>query len=445
MASYLSNVNIFMTFSKLSCLSLVVKRQPRVKETMNVSIVSSITIKPSYVSGRPPPTTAYIPLSSFDKLAGRLGKNQKGEDVILLNDHGVKFVEASVDSRLDQAMIFPEPSRDILSLHPPKKGIAELLQVQITRFACSSVVIGITFLHTVADGQSIGNFLVSWGRACWGLDIGPLPLHDRLSFFKLRYPPVIEFEHIGLEYTRKKPLDDKAVRWDEVALDDLVMHEVHFSADFIAKVKARTSPSFVPSVVTNGQKRTTYSTFECLVAHLWRAITRARMLDASEITKMKIAVNGRSRMNPRIPNQYFGNLVLWATPTARVKDLLSGPVSLPVELIHEGIAKIDDRYLQSFINFSETRLKHDSDAIPFPIAEKSARCPNIEVYSWLKLPLCDLDLGFGSPYMFMPAHCPVEGILFILPAHTGDGDIDVFVTLFKNQLDAFRQNCQILD
>ncbi|KAK4756715.1 hypothetical protein SAY87_006842 [Trapa incisa] len=357
----------------------------------------------------------------------------------------VKFVEASVDCRFDQASSLLEPSRDTLSLHPPTKGIEELFQVQITRFACSTVVIGITAQHIVADGQSIGNFLVAWGRACRGLDIGPLPLHDRLSFFTLRDPPEIEFDHLGKEYTNKKTLEDEAGRSNEVALDDLVMHKIHFSADFIEKLKARASPSFGPSDITSDEKRTSYSTFECLIAHLWRALTRARMLDASEITQMKIAVNGRPRMNPKVPNQYFGNLVLWARPTAKVTDLLNRPVSLVAELIHEGIVKIDDGYIRSFINFSETRFEQDSDVIPFPLGEKCPRCPNIEVYSWLKLPFSDLDFGFESPYMFMPAHCPTEGILFVLPAHTGDGSIDVFVTLFKGQLDAFRQYCHIID
>ncbi|CAN0918687.1 Agmatine hydroxycinnamoyltransferase 1 [Linum grandiflorum] len=183
---------------------------------MKVKIETASIVKPTYDGKQPPSTTTHIPLSVFDKVtfdahiaviyvyrplstplnskirlglrrtlaeyqefARRLGKDLDGNFVIFLNDEGVKFVEATCPSRLNQVMpLKPPPS--VLSLHPGLKGVEELVQVQLTSFACGSLVVGFTSHHLVADGHSSSNFLVAWGLATRGLDVGPLPLHDQL-------------------------------------------------------------------------------------------------------------------------------------------------------------------------------------------------------------------------------------------------------------------------
>lgn len=126
---------------------------------MKVKIESTTTVKPTYNTTLPRPMMAYVPLSCFDKVAddahvgvvcmflsavptanlklglqkvlvfyrewtGRLGRNHKGEDVILLNDRGVRFVEASVDSRLNHFLNFlgPSPSSGGHGRAPPGPG-----------------------------------------------------------------------------------------------------------------------------------------------------------------------------------------------------------------------------------------------------------------------------------------------------------------------------------
>lgn len=240
-------------------------------------------------------------------------------------------------------------------------------------------------------------------------------------------------------------LGDETVQLNSSSLDDIVMHRTHFSVDFLAKIKARASICSMPLGITNNNNKRTYSTFECVIVHLWRVITRARWQGAYEATHMIISVNGRSRMNPRVPDQYFGNLVLWATPKTTVKDLLQEPLSHVVKLIHGAIVNVDDQYFRSFIDFTATNVKNDPDIIPTPDVDKTAMCPDIYVDSWLRLPFNDIDLGCGSPFMFMPMFYPIEGTIYILPSCIGDGSIDAFVSLFIDQLDCFRQNCYILD
>ncbi|KAL2511166.1 Shikimate O-hydroxycinnamoyltransferase [Abeliophyllum distichum] len=435
---------------------------------MKVKIGRSRIIKPLY-EGTPPTTINYIPLSVFDKVtydqhvaviyayhppiptnatielglqkalaeyrewAGRLGKDDNGDTIILINDEGVKFVEASVDRSLDQVMP-TGPSASLLSLHPSLEGVVELVQVQLTTFKCGSLVVGFTAHHLVADGHSTSNFLVAWGQACRGLEISPLPLHDR-TIFSPRVPPIFEFEHRGVEYINKKL--KKVYPLIHNGVEDIVAHKVHYSSAFLAKLKAKSSS-------LNGKNKP-FSTFESLLAHLWRGITKARGLSEHETTQVRISVDGRHRLNPKVPN-YFGNLVLWAFPKAKVKDLLNQPLPYATKLIHDAVTNVNDNYFKSFIDFANHKVKEEG-LVQNAVAdtEESILWPNLEVDSWLRFPFYELDFGFGGPYIFMPSFFPTEGMIFLLPSFMQDGSIDVFVPLFRDNLETFKQICFSLD
>ncbi|CAN6482664.1 unnamed protein product [Victoria cruziana] len=213
------------------------------------------------------------------------------------NDEGLCYVEASSEQPLGS--ILDEPSPDHLYLHPPLDALDVLAQVQLTRFACGSLVVAFTCHHMVADGLATSGFIVAWGRATRGLSMEPLPLHDR-SIFVPRDPPRFYSRHHGVEYVDRRT---STKRSDPSQDDAIVVHKARFPLDFVAKLKSEAS-------VDNPYAKP-FTTFECLMAHLWRKITRARGLSGKETTKMRIAVNGRSRMrNPSVPTWYFGNVVL---------------------------------------------------------------------------------------------------------------------------------------
>lgn len=432
---------------------------------MKVKIESSKLIKPLY-QGNSPITSDRVPLSVFDKVtynqhiaviyayhpptqsnsaielglrkalseypewAGRLRKDRGGNPIVLLNDEGVRFVEACVDQVLDRMMLV-KPSPDLLSLHPNLEGVEELVQVQLTRFSCGSMVVGFTAHHHVADGHSSSNFLVAWGQATRGVRISPLPLRDR-SIFPPRSLPKIEFEHRGAEYVAKK--FKKTYPLIDYDANDIMVHKVHYTKEFIAKIKAKASN-------TSGKR---FTTIESLLAHLWRTITRARGLNESETTKIRISVDGRSRLNPKVPNEYFGNLVLWAFATSKVKDLVHEPLSYTAKLLHDAVTKVNDNYFKSFIDFTNHEM-NEEELVPNTESNETILWPDLEVDSWLRFPFYDLDFGHGEPYIFMPSFFPVEGMVLLLPSFSGDGSIEVFVPLFQQSLTTFKEICYSLD
>ncbi|RWW67357.1 hypothetical protein BHE74_00025203 [Ensete ventricosum] len=454
-------------------------------KAMKVRVESSKLVKPSY-EGKPPSTDLCVPLSVFDKInykvhgaviyafgpptppntdiekglvtalsehrewAGRLHEDARGETVILLNDAGARLIEASSDAVLDRAVIH-EPSTALLPLHPWVKGVEELLQVQLTRFACGTLVVGFTSHHWVADGHSMSKFIVAWGLATRGLPMDPLPLHGRGAFFIPRNPPRIEFEHRGVEFTAKKAVntDDDVAQADDIvstsnkAIDteddvakaeDIVFHKAHFSREFLEMLKAKAS--------LGADRR--YNTFESLMAHLWRVVSVARGLDERITSGIRISVNGRARLRPPVPDEFLGNLVLWAFPRVKVGDLVSRPLQFAAALIHQETASINDGYFRSLIDFASLEDVKDEELEGAAEANYRVMSPNLEVHNLARFPFWDLDFGGGKPFMFMPCYVPVEGIMFLVPSPSGDRSMDAYVSLLKHNVASFKQLCHLV-
>ncbi|OEL34413.1 Agmatine coumaroyltransferase-2 [Dichanthelium oligosanthes] len=439
---------------------------------MKITVRSSMAVKPDYGGGATPsPTDDVVPLTVFDKVnfdqhisdiyffrppappkadlvaglakalavhrewAGRFGVDSKGSRVILLNDAGVWFVEATADVPLDSVMPL-EPTPEVLSLHPSGDNAEELMLIQVTRFACGSFVVGTTGQHLVADGRAARSFVVAWGQATRG-GAAVEPVCDcRASVFAPRNPPRVEFEHRGIEFKQRRGLE-KVIGMNQVntAGDELRVRRVHFSQEMVLELKARAAAS------SAGAPRSC-STFQCVAAHLWRCVSKARGLDGRQATSLHIAVDGRGRMtNPRVPEGYTGNVVLWARPTSTVEELLAKPLWHAVELIGREVARIDDSYFRSFVDFASSGAVEQEGLVPAADPTKTVHSPDIEVYSQIGVPLYDLDFGTGQPFLYMPSYLPEEGLAFIMPSFSGDGSIDVQLCLFSGAMDIFNNCC----
>lgn len=431
-------------------------------------MLSSKLVSPSYPAGAPrPDTTAHVPSSVFDKVtyhiqmaiiyafsppgpapadierglaavlgayrlfAGQVRPGPDGAPGVLLNDHGARLVEASVDAHL--ADIAPaKPSPVVLRLHPDLDGrVEEVVQVQLTRFACGSLVVGFTANHAVADGHATSDFLVAWGRAARGLPVAaspPPPVHHP-DLFPPRDPPRVEFQHRGVEYYRPSAPPSKHHGHGDAQHSVVVIHKAHFTKDFVAGLRAKAS---------EGRGRP-FSRFETILAHVWRAMTRARGLaNPLQASTIRISVDGRPRL--AAPPGYFGNLVLWAFPRATVGDLLNRPLKHAAQVIHDAVARVDAAYFQSFVDFA-TSGAVEKEGLETTAVLKDVLCPDLEVDSWLTFPFYDLDFGAGCPSYFMPSYFPTEGMLFLVPSYLGDGSVDAFVPVFEHNLEAFKQCC----
>ncbi|KAK9168481.1 hypothetical protein Syun_000621 [Stephania yunnanensis] len=399
------------------------------RTTIHLTVFDSISedahIPIIYVYRPPTPSNAALEhglrevLSCYRELGGRLGtEDVKGERVILLNDEGLMFVEAYADCTLDESQLLINPSEEhLLSFHPCMDSPTALAQVQLTRFTCGSLVVGFSMNHMVCDGFSASQFLVAWGLACRGtMSIPTSPLRDR-TIFAPRNPPRFEFEHNGIEFRNK----NEDCKFTEATEEMIIMQKLHFTLEMLDEIKSKASLYLVDhdAANNNNSPKSSYSMFESLMAYVWRSVARACSSgdDGSRYkrTCMRIAVNGRRRMRPAVPDEYFGNVVLWAYPRAGMKEIVSKPIGYAAKIIHETIAKMNDEYFKSFIDFASCRVD-EGDLVPKMNFTDSDTCLNLNIDSWLKFPFSDMDFGEGKPVMFMPSCRIWGGQIYVVPS-----------------------------
>nr|DAD43059.1 TPA_asm: hypothetical protein HUJ06_001289 [Nelumbo nucifera] len=325
-------------------------------------------------------------LVHYPHLAGRYVTDDQGSTCITLNNAGIRVIETYVPTTLAEQLPFT-PASDLGKLLPPLDGVEELLQIQLNRYACGGVVIGLTAHHRVTDGQSITFFTIAWASLVRGLDIKTLPYHDRDAVCVPRSPPKVEFDHSSIEFRKSNTSNNS----NASSIANLV---VHLSADFMTKLKAQ---------VCQGNQR--FSTFECLLSHMWKKITQARGLAPDEYTQ----------------------------------ELLSESHAHIAKAIHEAVAKVDNEYFRSFIDFGELSKGKEEELMATAPEIGDSLYPNLEVDSWLSFHFHDLDFGGGWPCTFLPPDLPVEGLLIFVPSCKEKGAVDVFLALLHEHVELFKQ------
>ncbi|KAL5981653.1 hypothetical protein ACLOJK_015716 [Asimina triloba] len=326
-------------------------------------------------------------LAYFPHLAGRSSVDEQGSPSILLNHDGIRLIEAQVNMALAERLPL-EPSHELTTLPPPTAGVEELLQIQLNRFSCGGLVIGATFHHRVADGQAMNTFFLAWAKLVQDLDMDPIPNHDRAAISVPRNPPMCNFNHQAVELRQTAAISKSPSPNSSCSASSIQSLIVHFSAHFIAKLKAH--------VIGGDDEGCRRSTFECLLAHLWKKITLARGLQEDEHTQ-----------------------------------------------IHDAVGRIDDAYFKSFIDFGELSKEVEMTGTVPDVGD--CLCPDLEVDSWLRFQFHDLDYGHGGPCAFLIPNLPVEGLLIFIPSCREKGGIEVIMSLLAEHVNHFKQICHSLD
>lgn len=368
-------------------------------------------------------------VARFPHLTGRFEADDRGRRCIHLNDAGVLVVEATAAADLADALAH-DVSAHIDDLYPKAdkdRADEPLLLVQLTRYACGGLVIGTACHHQVADGQSMSVFHTAWAAAVRSDSaVLPSPFVDRAATAVPRSPPEPAFDHRNIEFKGER---SRSHSYSVVPLDRIKNLVVHFPEEFVAGLKARVGVRC--------------STFQCLLAHAWKKVTAARDLAREDFTQVRVAVNCRGRAKPAMPMDFFGNMVLWAFPRMQVRDLLSSSHAAVVGAIRDAVARVDDEYIQSFVDFGEAARGEELE--PTAASPGTVFCPDLEVDSWLGFRFHDLDFGGGPPCTFLSPDLPVEGLMIFIPSCAAKGGVDLLMALDDDHVEAFKQICYSMD
>ncbi|KAK9275145.1 hypothetical protein L1049_022404 [Liquidambar formosana] len=161
-------------------------------------------------------------------------------------------------------------------------------------------------------------------------------------------------------------------------------------------------------------------------------------------TALGVCVNSRSRVQPPLPQQYFGDACLDVIATSFSGELILKPLGYASSRIRDAIEKVTDEYLRSSIDY----LKYQPDLTRFQDLHALDRestqgpfygNPNLTVTSWLTLPIYSLDFGWGKEMYMGPGILGFDGETVILPIPDGDGSIVVALCLQVEHLEDFKK------
>ena len=281
------------------------------------------------------------------------------------------------------------------------------------------MALGVAIEHRIVDGFSGPTFINLWSEVARGLEPKTLdPLLDR-SFLRARDPPRPAFDHT--EYGPFPTLEDQKSKeskrgngFTDQANATIVTRSYKINADLINALKEKSKEN---------DDTVNYTTYEILAGHVWKCVCKALALPDGQKSNLYSAMNGRTRLQPPTPPNFFGNVIFPASVVAKVGDIVSKPTWYTASIIHNSLAKMDSNYLKSAIDFLELQPKLPG------LLRNMFGSPNLGITSWVRLPFYDADFGWGSPIYVGPAGVPYEGKAYILRASGDDNDKTLLVSI----------------
>ncbi|KAF3668378.1 putative laccase-11-like [Capsicum annuum] len=198
---------------------------------------------------------------------------------------------------------------------------------QVTQLE-DGIFIGCSNNHVVVDGTSFGQFYSSWTEISRGLNV-----ISKIPFLKRQFP--FKINH----FSDRISIPNERINAGHRFIPPTMLRErvFHFSKESVAKLKAK----------ANHEMNTTkISSLQAVLAHVWRSVIRCRRLDLSQETTFEVSIDMRERLNPPLPEGFFGNAICPGTVTITTGELLEHEFGWAALQINEMIASHDHEKLK---------------------------------------------------------------------------------------------------
>ncbi|KAK4433925.1 Rosmarinate synthase [Sesamum alatum] len=299
----------------------------------------------------------------------------------------------------------------------------------VTRFACGGFALGFTTNHAILDGKSASEMFHNLASICRGEGLKNNHINNDRTCMKARTPPQIHFPHT--EYVKLARTSSLLSSFTSQKRPSPSPHV--FSDKYTHKLF-----SFTPQMLRFLKQKAMIkcSTFEAILAHIWRARTKAVLgydQDQDQDSTVLFAVDIRDRISPPLPSSFIGNAVITGYARAKARDLVDGPLSYGVERVREGRERVTTEYIRSVIDWLEV----------YKGTPATCGCA-FYVSAWWKLDFGDVDLGFGRAKHAGPIVSGNDEFVLLLDGgdHCDQGvklglGINVWIGLEKEKMERF--------
>ncbi|XP_038898516.1 protein ECERIFERUM 2 [Benincasa hispida] len=214
-------------------------------------------------------------LELYYVVSGRIRRRIEDEDrpFIKCNDSGVRIVEADCEKTIEEWLSIGDDKishRDDCLVHSqaigPDLGFSPLAFIQLTRFKCGGLSVGLSWTHVLGDIFSASTFINVWGyimnnRPADHLLPAPAALTRPSRSTRLSTPPV-------------KRLDPTGDLWIGSSDCKMATRSFRITAEQLDRILG----------VFGRNRAVNFSTFEAIAAIFWKFLSKIRLEDSNSRT-----------------------------------------------------------------------------------------------------------------------------------------------------------------
>jgi shikimate O-hydroxycinnamoyltransferase len=373
-------------------------------------------------------------LKHYPLVAGRMKKDAQGQVYIDGNDAGIDFRVYRCKGPLPYGEHKPIGD-DIKQFYEPLMMAWQVvgrdtpfLQIAVHEFEDGGILMSTREVHSVFDGTSIIDFLLSWSKACLGLSFTP-PAFDRGVLIKAGQTDV---DTTGFDVYRPLPPIGQAIgitaRIAWRALTDMQKEIFRIPADVIQGWKTQAKAE-LPATAK-------ISTGKLLTAYVLR--TLSPLMPHGEPRKVGLPMDMRFMSGSPVPRNYFGNALhsvgfqlseddLAQKSLAELAELCSpSPDQLTPQMITKYLTLVE-RYRQKKALWKLINM-HGVETLGAGIIQN-----NVSL-----VPVYDFDLGRGPTDWFETWAMPAR-VMMMVSTPAKDGSIDLHMSACRAELAALRK------
>jgi len=247
-------------------------------------------------------------LNFFPQLAGRLVITQHDEPnnascSIICNNAGALFVHATAEKTTIADILQPKYVPPIVFSLFLFNGVQNyegtsqpLLAVQVTDLI-DGIFIGFAINHVCVDGKSFWHFINSWTEISQGFN-KPTKIPSFERWFPNNINPPIRFP-----FTKEAQKQPIAMEAQNQQCEVSSYRIFHFTKEQILQLKSKANAE----ISNSSDKIIMISSLQALLSHLWRLIISKQNLKPEERTAFVLPIDCRTRMCPKLEENYFGS------------------------------------------------------------------------------------------------------------------------------------------
>ncbi|KAF5205274.1 3'-N-debenzoyl-2'-deoxytaxol N-benzoyltransferase-like [Thalictrum thalictroides] len=328
-------------------------------------------------------------LVPYYPLAGRFKESSDGELQVACTGEGLWFIEAFANCSLESFKYFDDilsvPHAELLPTPPPETyGIDPIVKIQLTHFTCEGFVLAYNTRHSICDGLGTAQFLNAVGEFARGFE------HPTIA-------PVWDREAIPTSSKQALPLGEPGL---PLALPPMPNFQLEHATIDISREKINKLKNEFQELTGNY-----CSSFDVVVASLWRYRTQAINLDEDISVNLVFSANTRKFLDPPLADGYYGNCFHPVIVTASSGWLVDASITEIVKLIKAAKARVPTEFVKWL-----TSEDHVGDPSAIPLLYTT-----LCISEWAGLGFNRVDYGWGPPVQVLP----IQGFHIIPTAIVG--------------------------